>query len=79
MVTSMQQIFGGSGWRCIHRSINEVYEINAFYAERFSFLFPIITWLQCPMKAPNVACGNWFSNHWAFTMLETDVLKYNFF
>ena len=57
---------------------NEVYEVNAFYAEMFSFLFVIVTWLQFAVKALNVTHGNSFSNQWAFTMLETEVFKYNF-
>jgi len=42
------------------------------------FLFVMVTWLRCPIKAVNVACGNSFSNQWAFTVLETEVFKYNF-
>ena len=44
VVTSMQQIFRGSRSRCKSNWValylpqrNEVYEINAFYAEMFSF------------------------------------------
>jgi len=55
-----------------------MYEINAYYAEMFSFLFLMVTWLQCPIKALNVACGNSFSNQWTFTELETEVFKYDF-
>jgi len=32
------------------------------------FLFLIVTWLQCSVKAVKVAYGNSFSNQWAFTM-----------
>jgi len=31
------------------------------------------------MKVLNVAYGNSFSNHWAFTMLKAEVFKYNVF
>jgi len=44
----------------------------------FSYLFLMITWLHCLMKALNVAYSNSFSNQWAFTMLETEVFKYSF-
>jgi len=37
----------------------------------FSFLMVI--------KAVNVAYGNSFSNQWAFTVLENEVFKYNFY
>jgi len=38
-------------------------------------LFYFWNWL----KALNVAYGNLFSNQWAFTILETDVFKYNIY
>ena len=48
------------------------------YTEMFSLIFFMVTWLQCPIKALNIAYGNSFSNQCAFTMLEAEVLKYNF-
>ena len=58
---------------------NEVYKINAFYAKSFKiFFFLMVTRLQCPIKALSVDYGNSYSNQWAFTMLETEVFKYNF-
>ena len=51
-----------------------------FNAEMFSFfLFIMVTWCSCPLKAVSVAYGNLFSNQWSFTMLEAEVFKYNFF
>jgi len=75
----MQQIFGGLG-RIVSWQHNEVYDIYAVYAEMFSFflLFFMVTWLQCHIKALNVAHSNSFSNQWAFTMLETEVFEQNF-
>ena len=57
---------------------SEVYELDAFYAEMFDFLFLVVTWLQCPVKALNDTYGNSFSIQWAFTISETEVFKYNF-
>ena len=42
--------------------------INFFY----------FSWSLESNDALNVAYGNSFSNQWAFTMLETEVFKYNF-
>ena len=56
---------------------NEVYEISAFYAEMFIFYF-LWSVNSCPIKALTVASGNTFSNHWAFTVTETEALKYHF-
>jgi len=50
---------------------NEVYEVNAFYAEVFSFF------MSHGHLALNVTSGN-SSDQWAFTMLETEVFKYRF-
>jgi len=38
----------------------------------------MVTWLHCPVKALNVACGHSFSTQWTFTMLETKIFKRNF-
>ena len=38
----------------------------------------MVTCLQCHIKALNVVYGNLFSNQRAFTMLETEIFKYNF-
>jgi len=44
----------------------------------FSFLYLMVSWLQFPIKALNVAHDNSLSNQMAFTMLDTEVFKYNF-
>jgi len=77
-VTSVQQIFGVQV-ALYELQHNEVYKIKVFYTEVFSFfLFLMVLWLKYPINVLNVACGNLFSNRWAFTMLETKVFKYNF-
>ena len=57
---------------------NEVYEINAFYAEIFSFFISHGHLLPFPMKAVNDDNDNSFRNQWAFAILETEDFKYNF-
>jgi len=42
-----------------------------FMLKCLDFLLLVITWLQCPIKAVNVAYGNTVSNRWAFPVLET--------
>ena len=76
-VTSVQQIFGVQV-ALYELQHNKVYKIKVFYTKMFSFLFLMVSWLKCPINVLNVACGNSFSNQWAFTMLETKVFKYNF-
>jgi len=57
---------------------NEVYEINAFFAELFSCF--ISRGHLTPMSKKGSKCrqGNSFGNQRAFTMLETEVFKYKF-
>jgi len=49
----------------------EIHEINAFYAEMFCFF------ISRGLLTPKVACGNLFSDQREFTMLESEVFKYN--
>jgi len=75
-VTSVQEIFEGPGrvvfttaWIC------SLYEINALYAKMFSFLFLMVTWIQCPIATHAATTGHlhrWklkFSSIQLFTFL----------
>jgi len=59
VVTSMQQIFGG-GVQVVLRLLqhNEIYEIMLFVLKCLDVLFLMVTWLQCSIKALNVAHSN---------------------
>ena len=83
VVTSMQQIFGDLNCMVyiIVHSITRYAKLmqNSIWCRNvLFFLFLTVTWLQCPIKALNVTYGNSFSNQWAFTLLRSEVFKYNF-
>jgi len=68
---------GGSGSRCIHRSTMK-YTKSVHFMLKCLFFYFLWSVNSCPIKALTVASGNTFSNHWAFTVTETEALKYHF-
>jgi len=58
---------------------SEVYEFDAFYAEKFGFFISRGHLTATSHKRANCCPWQPFSNQWAFTLLETEVFKYNFY